>query len=372
MRLADLQYELPARLIAQRPCDPRDASRLLVLHRDGGRIEHTGFRSVVEYFRPGDCLVLNNTRVLPARFFCRRATGGRVEALFLHAAERGWTVLLRPSARLRPGQRLAVEHCAHQLELLERAERGQWLVRAAPPVDPHALLEQAGQPPLPPYIRRGLRPDAEDALRYQTVYASRPGAAAAPTAGLHFTPGVLERLAQRGVSTAELTLHVGIGTFAPILVDNLADHRMHAEWFELPAATIAAAARARAFGRRIAAVGTTSARVLESIPEAIGGQTQGGEPHCTQTHLSEAYRSETHRRGTLRDEPCSGWTDIFIHPPYAFRNVDALLTNFHLPGSTLLAMVMAFAGVENVRRAYREAVEAEYRFFSYGDAMLIL
>lgn len=362
MRLADLQYGLPKRLIAQRPCDPRDASRLLVLHRTDARIEHTTFRSIVERFQPGDCLVRNNTRVLPARFFCRRGTGGRVEALFLHAAEDGWTVLLRPSARLRPGQQLEVERSPHRLELLERAQRGQWRVRAEPRVDPHALLERVGQPPLPPYIHRDLRPDAEDALRYQTVYASRPGAAAAPTAGLHFTPGVLDRLAERGVSTAELTLHVGVGTFAPILVDNLADHRMHAEWFELPAATIAAAARARASGRRIVAVGTTSARVLESMPETICGQTHGGEPHRSDTRCGEGHCGATR----------SGWTDIFIYPPYAFRNVDALLTNFHLPGSTLLAMAMAFAGVENVRRAYREAIEAEYRFFSYGDSMLIL
>ncbi|MEP0848584.1 MAG: S-adenosylmethionine:tRNA ribosyltransferase-isomerase [Phycisphaerae bacterium] len=371
MRLAELQYELPKRLIAQRPCDPRDASRLLVLHRDGGRIEHTAFRSIAEYLQPGDCLVRNNTRVLPARFFCRRNTGGRVEALFLHAAESAWTVLLRPSSRLRAGQHLAVECSAHRLELLERGERGQWRVRAEPPVDPHTLLELVGQPPLPPYIRRQPHPNAEDVLRYQTVYASRPGAAAAPTAGLHFSPELLERLARCGVNSAELTLHVGLGTFAPILTDNLAEHRMHAEWFELPGATVAAAARARACGRRIVAVGTTSARVLESVPETIGG-TRRGEPQGDQMHRDEPPGDESCRGEKHFGLSHSGWTDIFIYPPYAFRNVDALLTNFHLPGSTLLAMVMAFAGMENARRAYREAIEREYRFFSYGDAMLIV
>ncbi|MBW7906155.1 MAG: tRNA preQ1(34) S-adenosylmethionine ribosyltransferase-isomerase QueA [Phycisphaerae bacterium] len=344
---AQLAYELPAERIAQHPAEPRDASRLLVLDRATGDITHTVFGRIGDWLRPGDCLVLNNTRVLPARFFCRRSTGGRVEALFLHADDAGWRVLLRPAARLRADERLACEGAPDRgLLLRERGERGVWTVAPEPPEPPETLLARIGQTPLPPYIRREGAPPAPDAARYQTVYARHAGAVAAPTAGLHFTPELLARLRAQGVATAEVTLHVGMGTFAPIEVADLRDHRMHAEWFECPAAALERIAAARAAGGRIVAVGTTSARVLES-PADPGAAPVAGET----------------RRG---------WTDIFIYPPYEFRQLDALLTNFHLPGSTLLALVMALGGVEPVRRAYAEAIAHEYRFYSYGDAMLLI
>ena len=345
MRLDELHYDLPPELIAQRPAEARDASRLLVLHRDTGRIEHRQFGDVREYLHAGDALVLNNTQVIPARFFCRRATGGRLEGLFLREAGELWRVLLKPSARLKVGQRVRCEGADEELELCERLERGEWAVRPLPPAAPVELLRRIGETPLPPYIRRDAAgrtgsPDEVDAQRYQTVYADRPGAVAAPTAGLHFTPGALAQLDGAGVRRAEVTLHVGLGTFAPISTEDLAQHEMHAEWFEAPDAALATLRAVRAAGRRIVAVGTTSVRVLESLPD-------------------------------LADGPAAGWTNIFIYPPYRFRHVDRLITNFHLPGSTLLALVMALASPEQIRTAYKEAIEHRYRFYSYGDAMLI-
>lgn len=353
MRLAELQYDLPEELIAQRPAEPRDAARLLVLERAGGRIEHRVFREIGDYLDPGDCLVLNDTRVIPARFFCRRATGGRVEGLFLHEEGDAWRVLLKPSARLRPGERLRCAHADVSLVLSERGERGEWLVRPEPAVPALDLLARIGRTPLPPYIRRGTdgrgEPEPADAERYQTVYAEQPGAVAAPTAGLHFTPPLLEGLARRGVLRATVTLHVGTGTFTPIEVEELSQHRMHAEWFEVTESAAATMQAARSAGGRIVAVGTTSVRVLESLTGHAGAA-------ASETGFATA----------------GGWTDIFIYPPYRFRNVDRLITNFHLPGSTLLALVMAFASPELIRAAYREAVERRYRFYSYGDAMMIV
>ncbi len=341
MRRSDLHYDLPPELIAQQPVEPRDTSRLLVLHRHTGRIEHRRFRDIVEYLRAGDCLVLNDTSVVPARFFCRRTTGGRIEALFLHAEDAGWHVLLKPAARLAAGERLRPEGGEVELRLVRRLERGEWLVRPEPPVAPLDLLRRIGQTPLPPYIRRDAGPLPADSGRYQTVYAARPGAVAAPTAGLHFTPELLARLEAAGIRRATVTLHVGPGTFQPIDVDDLSEHPMHAEWYEAPQTAIQAIAAARRGGGRIVAVGTTSARVLESLPEEPAG-------------------------------PQSGWTRLFIYPPYRFRRVDALVTNFHLPGSTLLALVMALAGREQILAAYGAAIRERYRFYSYGDAMLIL
>ena len=331
---------------------------MLVLHRDTGRIDHRIFRDIGEYLKPGGCLVLNNTRVLPARFFCHRRSGGRVETLFLRATPGtsqtagpraigdDWLVLFKPSARLKKGERLRCVGADVELVVQERRQRGHWLVRPEPSTEVMKLLERIGQPPLPPYIRcdaagRTGAPDAADRDRYQTVYAQHPGAVAAPTAGLHFTTALLDRLKQSGVRTAEVTLHVGLGTFAPIEVDDLAQHRMHAEWFDVSEGALATLREVRRAGRRIVAVGTTSVRVLESLESLEAGAT-------------------------------AGWTDIFIYPPYRCRHVDALLTNFHLPGSTLLALVMAFASPELIRRAYAEAIERRYRFYSYGDAMLVL
>jgi S-adenosylmethionine:tRNA ribosyltransferase-isomerase len=347
MRLKELQFELPDELIAQRPAEPRDASRLLVLDRASGRIEHRTFRDIRRYLRPGDCLGLNDTRVIPARFFCRRATGGRIEGLYLHQTKELWRVLLKPASRLRVGERLTCASGECGLVLCKRGARGEWDVRPEPAAEPLELLSRIGQTPLPPYIHRPDKPDQDDEQRYQTVYASRAGAAAAPTAGLHFTPELLEELRAAGVNTAMLTLHVGLGTFAPITADDLALHHMHAEYYRIDERTIARLNATRAAGGRIVAVGTTTVRVLESLEGEFGG---GG--------MAERLRS--------------GWTDVFIYPPYRYRNVDRLLTNFHLPGSSLLALVMAFAGVEEIRAAYAAAVAERYRFYSYGDAMLIL
>ena len=348
MRLSDLQYDLPAELIAQHPIEPRDAARLLVLDRATGRIEHRVFRDLPAYLAPGDALVVNDTRVLPARFFVRRASGGRVEVLFLHATADGWDVLLKPGGRIRAGEALVCESETTRLVTMERRERGQWLVRPEPAVEASVFLNRVGQTPLPPYIRRPA-PDPLDRDRYQTVYACRPGAVAAPTAGMHFTPGLLSRLEQSGVRRVSVTLHVGAGTFTPIEVADLADHHMHAEWFEVSTDALRALRHTRASAGRIVAVGTTSVRVLESLAETLLEDT------------------DTQRRSYV-----SGWTDIFIYPPFRFRHVDRLITNFHLPGSTLLALVMAFATPELIRRAYEEAIRERYRFYSYGDAMLIL
>lgn len=346
MRIQELQYDLPPELIAQRPADPRDASRLLVLDRRTRQTGHHRFSDICAFLRSGDVLVLNNTRVIPARFFCRRQTGGRVEGLFLRDAGDGWNVLLKPSARLTVGERLACAGADLELVLIEQRLRGQWLVRPEPPTPWLELLERIGQPPLPPYVRpdsagREGAPDELDRARYQTVYAERPGAVAAPTAGLHFTPELLRAIAECGVKVAQVTLHVGLGTFAPIDVEDLSAHKMHSESFEVHDDALAAIRAARAAGGRIVAVGTTAVRVLESLP-------------------------------TLEVAGRSGSTEIFIYPPYRFRHVDALITNFHLPGSTLLALVMAFATPELIQSAYREAISRRYRFYSYGDAMLIL
>lgn len=347
MRRDELQFDLPPDLIAQRPATPRDASRLLVLHRDGGRVEHRRFRDLGDYLEPGDCLACNDTRVIPARFFCTRRSGGRIEALFLRAAGDGWRVLLKPSARLKLHEVLACQDAELKLELLDQHERGEWTIRPCAETDPIALLQQIGQTPLPPYIRRPAS-DPEDSYRYQTLFARDPGAVAAPTAGLHFSERVLAELREKRVARADLTLHVGLGTFSPITVCELADHVMHSEWFRLSEPAAQDLCAARRVGRRIVAIGTTSARVLESLPGTIDA---AADP-----------------RGLVR----SGWTDIFLFPPYAFRNVDALLTNFHLPESTLLALVMAFGGIDPVRHAYRAAIERRYRFYSYGDALLVL
>ncbi|MCG3125250.1 MAG: S-adenosylmethionine:tRNA ribosyltransferase-isomerase [Phycisphaerae bacterium] len=341
MQLSELQFSLPQQLIAQQPCEPRDAARLLVAHRASGTIEHRQFRDIGKYLDTGDCLVLNNTRVLPARFFCRRKTGGRVEALFVRAEPGFWHVLLKPSARLTLDELIHVEGTDTVLELAERMDRGEWRVRPEPACEPLALLNRVGRTPLPPYIDRVAGPSASDAERYQTVYAAQPGAVAAPTAGLHFTPALLDALGQRGVRRAEITLHVGPGTFLPIETESLRDHIMHHEWFHVPEQAAETLRDCRAAGGRIVAVGSTSARTLESFDD-----------------------QSIHA--------CGGATNLFIYPPYRFRHVDRLLTNFHLPGSTLLALVMAMAGIELTRAAYRAAIEQRYRFYSFGDAMLIL
>lgn len=351
----DFDYPLEAELIAQQPAARRDESRLMVLNRRTGRTRLHRFTDLPSLLAEGDLLVVNNTRVIPARFFCRRASGGAVEGLFLHELVRadappGWRVLLKGANRCRVGERLElVGGAGVELELAENQGQGQWLVAPVPAGAAAEVLARAGQTPLPPYIRRkGAQDDTADRDRYQTVYASADGAVAAPTAGLHFTTEVLEALSARGIRTAAVTLHVGIGTFAPVKVEDLAAHRMHSEWYEMSAETAGAINAARRAGRRIVAVGTTSVRVLETVatPDGIV-------------------------------EPGKGWTDIFIYPPAEFGAVDALITNFHLPRSTLLMLVAAFCspgktdGIEMIRAAYARAADERMRFFSYGDAMLI-
>ncbi|MBN1341185.1 MAG: tRNA preQ1(34) S-adenosylmethionine ribosyltransferase-isomerase QueA [Phycisphaerae bacterium] len=357
MHIDDLRYDLPPDLIAQQPTERREDARLLVIDRaKNGPGQPTHAAALPEYLRPGDCLVINDTRVVPARFAARRVTGGRVEGLYLRSETADtWTALLKPSARLRQSETIDLVGTDAKLHLSRALGGGEWEVRIDPPQPAPDLLERIGWTPLPPYIKRptqakdaALSPEARererlDRQRYQTVYAREPGAVAAPTAGLHLTEGLLSRLELAGVRIAPVTLHVGLGTFEPIKVERLEDHRMHAEWYELTACSAEAVAGARASGGRVIAVGTTSARVLESCADEDGSVRPG-----------------------------RGMTDIFIYPPYTFRAVDVLLTNFHLPCSTLLAMVLAFAGQERILAAYRQAIELRFRFYSYGDAMLIL
>jgi S-adenosylmethionine:tRNA ribosyltransferase-isomerase len=350
VHLEELDLAIPPGLIAQEPVEPRDACRLLVTERGSGRLDHRVFRDLPELLAPGDVLVLNSSKVLPARVRALKATGGHVELLFLRPAENGasagdgasaWEALARPSRRLREGMSLALPE-GDRLRLQRRLGEGVWAVSGGARTIPE-LLDRHGELPLPPYI---TAPPADLSL-YQTVYADQPGSAAAPTAGLHFTPELLRRLEGGGIETVEVTLHVGLDTFRPIAEAEVEHHPMHAEAYTMSAESVARLDRARAEGRRLVAVGTTAVRVLETVY----ADSASGEPH----------------HGAL-----SGVTQIFITPGYRFRAVDALVTNFHLPRTSLLALVMAFAGVEPIRRAYAEAVARQYRFFSFGDAMLLL
>jgi len=342
VKTADFDYELPPERIAQRPLE-RGRSRLLVLDRSTGKIEHQAFPRLGEHLVPGDLLLLNDTRVIPARLEARRGTGRRFELLLLRPAEEGcWQALLRPGARARPGEELLLADGGAVVPR-RRLDDGQWLVGFSPPLD-SARLERLGGTPLPPYIRRPHGPTAADREDYQTVYASEAGAAAAPTAGLHFTREILGELAAEGIELVFLTLHVGLGTFRPVAVEDVAEHRMHREWYRFAPEAAAAVNGARGEGRRVVCVGTTSVRALEAALRA----------------------------GEGRVEPGDGWTDLFITPGFSFAGTGAMLTNFHLPRSTLLMLVCAFAGRERVLAAYGEAVRRGYRFYSYGDAMLIL
>jgi S-adenosylmethionine:tRNA ribosyltransferase-isomerase len=359
----DFLYPLDERLIAQQPPARRDESRLMVLDRAGAALGHHVFGELPDLLRDGDLLVLNDTRVVPARFFCRRRTGGRIEGLFLRELARGqWEVLLKGANRCRIGEVLLLcpeglpasagqvpDLPSVQLELRESSGDGRWVLAVVPPLPAVEVLERFGLAPLPPYIaRKQAAGAAADRERYQTVFARSPGAVAAPTAGLHFTPELLQRLARRGVRHTAVTLHVGLGTFAPVKTDDLSAHRMHREWYELPAPAAEAVNAARREGRRVVAVGTTAVRVLESAA----------------------------RSGGIR--PTSGWTDLFLYPPAEFHAASAMITNFHLPRSTLLMLVAAFCGpgrtdgLAAILSAYAEAQRLGYRFYSYGDAMLIV
>lgn len=358
MRAADFDFEIPPELIAQEPASRRDASRLLVLHRDSGQYEHRVFADLARYLQPGDVLVLNNSRVIPARLRGRNAnSGGRFEMLLLEeVGVNDWWAMVRPGKRASKGTRILVrgaggEATPAEASVLEKNAEGHCRLRFSGVRNIVAALDQLGEVPLPPYIERGeaaeLGPDRE---RYQTVFAKPPGSIAAPTAGLHFTEALLEQIRRAGVRVCFLTLHVGLGTFAPVKTETLEQHAMHEERYELPAETAEAIREAKRSGGRVLAVGTTTVRVLESLAHGAKGQLTPGP----------------------------GRTRIFIYPPYEFKVVDVLLTNFHLPRSTLVMLVSAFgapgatSGRERILAAYAEAVRQRYRFYSYGDAMLIL
>jgi S-adenosylmethionine:tRNA ribosyltransferase-isomerase len=347
MRIADYDYDLPESSIAQHPVTPRDASRLLVLSRESGGIAHRRFRDLPEYLRSGDLLVLNDTRVIPARLFGHKVgTGGRVEVLLLKTTGSDiWEALVRPGRRLQPGAEIDFDG-ALRAEILDVVPGGGRILRLAPGPDAagrsvHDLLHALGELPLPPYITAGPAP-AERGV-YQTIYAREEGSAAAPTAGLHFTETIFAALEARGVQRAFVTLHVGLGTFKPVQTDDIEEHEMHEEFYSISAEAAAQINATKAAGGRVIAVGTTSTRTLESAAAPDG---------------------------TLR--ACAGPTRLFITPGYRFKVVDAQLTNFHMPRSTLLLLISAFAGRDAVMHAYRDAVEAGYRFLSFGDAMLIV
>jgi len=340
LRLNDFDYALPPELIAQEPLARRDESRLLVVRRDRQEFAHRRFNEIMEYLVPGDLLVMNETKVLPVRLYGRKRTGGRVEVLLLRAVSSDtWEALVRPGRRVAPGTRLEFGNGLLEGEVIGRTEAGGRVIRFRYAGEFEEVLRRVGEVPLPPYIKRKLASPE----RYQTVYAKEPGSAAAPTAGLHFTPELLATLRERGVEMASLVLHIGLDTFRPVRVEDVTAHRMHREDFGIPEEAAEAVNRARSEGRRVIAVGTTVVRCLEAAAD---------------------------KRGRVAET--AGSTDLFIYPGYSFRVVDVLLTNFHLPRSTLLMLVAAFAGTEKILRAYREAVRLRYRFFSFGDAMLIL
>ena len=339
LKKSDFYYDLPEELIAQTPAEPRDSSRLLVYDRGDGKIEHRIFREITDYLHAGDVLVLNRTRVLPARMFAQTENGGRVEVLLLKRLNLDeWEVLVRPGKKCRIGARLTVNG-ELSLEVTGITDSGERHVKFFYEGAFEDVLSRVGSMPLPPYIHEKLK----DPERYQTVYGKENGSAAAPTAGLHFTPELLEKIRGAGVEIAEVLLHVGLGTFRPVKEENVLDHKMHSEYYEVSEAAAGTVNRAKREGRRIVAVGTTSVRTLETVAD---------------------------ERGFL--SPCKGNTEIFIYPPYRFKCVDALITNFHLPESTLLMLVSALCSREEIMRVYETAVGEGYRFFSFGDAMLIV
>lgn len=341
LKKSDFYFDLPKELIAQDPLEDRSSSRLLVLDRKTGAVSHRVFREIEDFLAPGDCLVLNDTKVIPARLYGEKAgTGGRVEVLLLKRRENDvWETLVRPGKKCHPGVRLTFGGGLLQAEVLKTVEEGNRLIRFSYEGIFEEILDRLGEMPLPPYITHKLA----DKNRYQTVYAKNEGSAAAPTAGLHFTEELLERISNKGVHVVFVTLHVGLGTFRPVKEENVPDHHMHSEFYSVSAEAAEKINSVKAAGGRVVCVGTTACRTLESAADA-GGKVQSG----------------------------SGNTEIFIYPGYSFKVPDALVTNFHLPESTLVMLVSALAGRENVLHAYAEAVREKYRFFSFGDAMLII
>lgn len=341
MKTADFYYDLPQELIAQDPLEDRSSSRLMLLNRQTGETEHHVFREIIDYLNPGDCLVLNNTKVIPARLYGSKAgTNAKIEVLLLKRKENNiWETLVKPGKKCRVGTEISFGDGLLTGKVVDVVEEGNRLIRFQYEGVFEEILDQLGQMPLPPYITHQLK----DRNRYQTVYAKYDGSAAAPTAGLHFTPQLLESIREKGVKIAEVTLHVGLGTFRPVKVEDVTQHHMHSEFYMIEEDQAKLINETRKNGGRIISVGTTSCRTLESASDEQGILHAG-----------------------------SGWTDIFIYPGYRFKMIDALITNFHLPESTLLMLVSALAGKEHIMAAYEEAVRERYRFFSFGDAMFIL
>jgi len=337
---SDFYFDLPEELIAQDPLEDRSSSRLLVLDKNTGDVEHHTFRDILDYLNEGDCLVINNTKVIPARLMGEReGTGASIEVLLLKRKENDvWETLVKPGKKARIGTKINFGNGLLIGEVIDIVEEGNRLIQFHYDGIFEEILDQLGQMPLPPYITHQL----QDKNRYQTVYAKHDGSAAAPTAGLHFTPELLEAVKAKGVEIAEVTLHVGLGTFRPVKEDNLLNHHMHSEFYNIEQSEADKINKAKADGKRVISVGTTSTRTLESAAD---------------------------EKGMLK--ACSGWTEIFIYPGYQFKVIDALITNFHLPESTLVMLVSALAGREHVLAAYAQAVEEKYRFFSFGDAMFI-
>ncbi len=342
MDVSIFDFTVPERLIAQTPLPERSQSRLLVVHRSTGRLEHRMFSDIGEYLQPGDCLVLNDSKVIPARLWgIKESTGARVEVLLLHRQEGDcWETLVRPGKKVREGDVLVFGDGLLKGVVERRTEVGGRVVRFFYEGTFESVLDRLGEMPLPPYIRVPL----EDVSRYQTVYAHVPGSAAAPTAGLHFTEALLKQLQSKGVQLAFVTLHVGLGTFRPVTAQRVEEHEMHAEYYEVDEETARRIRQTKEKGGRVVAVGTTSCRTLESVARKFNGEIQADR----------------------------GWTDLFIYPGYRFQVIDSLVTNFHLPRSTLIMLVSAFAGLDLTRRAYEEAIRENYRFYSFGDAMLIV
>ncbi len=339
MRVEDFDYYLPEELIAQAPVEPRDSSRLLLMDRKTGALRHSVFNRLGEELRPGDMLVINDTKVLPARLFAHRSTGAAVEVLLLKQVELNcWQCLVKPGKKALPGTKLLFDLPELTAEVKDISEEGTRLIRFFPQGDFYSVLDKLGTMPLPPYIKKPLL----DQDRYQPVYARERGSAAAPTAGLHFTPRLMRELEEQGISFSRVMLHVGLGTFRPVKVDTVEEHQMHSEFYRVTQETADAINAARANGGRIIAVGTTAVRTLETVADDDGRMTAA-----------------------------EGWTQKFIYPGYKYKLVDGMITNFHLPKSTLIMLVAAFAGRENVLNAYRTAIEERYRFFSFGDAMFI-
>ena len=341
MKRQDFYYDLPQELIAQDPLEDRSSSRLLVLDKKTGETQHHTFREIVNYLNPGDCLVINDTKVIPARLIgAKEETGAKIEVLLLKRKQNDvWETLVKPGRKAKPGTRISFGDGLLKGEVIDVVDEGNRLIRFEYDGIFEEILDQLGQMPLPPYITHQLK----DKDRYNTVYAAHEGSAAAPTAGLHFTPELLEEIGRKGVDIARVTLHVGLGTFRPVKVDDVENHHMHSEFYMIDEEAAEKINGAKARGGRVICVGTTSCRTIESAADENG-----------------------------RLKACSGWTEIFIYPGYTFKVLDSLITNFHLPESTLIMLVSALAGREHVLAAYEEAVRERYRFFSFGDAMLII